>query len=313
MLWPLHLPENSHEHPSEIPVSSPRGCRHCRRRGAPSSNGCCGSVRTCHGGLTAGLPRPGRILLAVSFGQQRLWFMAQLDPASSVYNTVSSISLATPVDVEALQGAVDALVARHESLRTTFEAVDGEPFQRVNAHAPVVVEVGLPTPEFVRRPFDLERGPLVRVCVTVDTGQVVACVHHIVTDGWSMGIFLRELSVVVHGGTRRKVLAALAPLPIQYCGFCRVATRGTLRAPVIGAAEFLASRVGGSAGAGSGHRSSAPGDALLPRGDSPGADLAGDRGAACGDWRGTGRHFVYGGAGRFLCAAWAATAAKTKW
>jgi hypothetical protein len=165
------------------------------------------------------LSRPERDgLLTVSFGQQRLWFMAQLDPASSVYNTVSSGSLATPVKIDALQEAVDALVERHESLRTTFEAVDGQPFQRIHAHAPVVVQVGFPTPEFVRRPFDLERGPLVRVCVNVDTGQVVACVHHIVTDGWSMGIFLRELSLLYTAGCRGES-ATLGPLPIQYADF----------------------------------------------------------------------------------------------
>ena len=151
----------------------------------------------------------------VSFGQQRLWFMAQLDPGTSVYNTVSSLSLPAPVDVAALQGAVDALVARHESLRTTFEAVDGQPFQRVHVHAAVAVEVGVPTTEFVRRPFDLEHGPLVRVCLVVDTGQVLACVHHIVTDGWSMGIFLQELSTLYKGRVRG-IHAKLPPLPIRY-------------------------------------------------------------------------------------------------
>ena len=162
------------------------------------------------------LPRPGPDGLAmVSFGQQRLWFMAQLDPTSSVYNTVSSATLAAPVDVAALQGAVDTLVARHESLRTTFEAVDGEPFQRVNSHAAVIVEVGVPATEFVRRPFDLEHGPLVRICVAVDTGKVVACVHHIITDGWSMGIFLQELSALYEGRVRG-VPVTLPQLPIQY-------------------------------------------------------------------------------------------------
>ena len=165
------------------------------------------------------LPRPVRDgLLAVSFGQQRLWFMAQLGPANSVYNTVSSVSLVTPVDLKALQRAVDELVARHESLRTTFEAVDGEPFQRIHTHALIDVQVGQPTPEFVRRPFDLEHGPLARVCVNVDSGQVVACVHHIVTDGWSMGIFLRELSLLYTAGRAGKS-AALPPLPIQYADF----------------------------------------------------------------------------------------------
>ena len=105
------------------------------------------------GRVTAG-PEPAD-LAPVSFGQQRLWFMAQLDPASPVYNTISRITLAAPIDLGALQGAVDALVARHESLRTLFEVVDGEPFQRVNASASVVVEAGVPATEFVHRPFDL--------------------------------------------------------------------------------------------------------------------------------------------------------------
>jgi amino acid adenylation domain-containing protein len=159
-------------------------------------------------------PEPADLAPA-SFGQQRLWFMAQLDPASPVYNTISRITLAAPIDLGALQGAVDALVARHESLRTLFEVVDGEPFQRVNASASVVVEAGVPATEFAHRPFDLQRGPLVRVCAAVDTGQVVVCMHHIVTDGWSMGIFLRELSVL-YKGRLRNVPVKLPPLPIRY-------------------------------------------------------------------------------------------------
>ena len=71
-------------------------------------------------------------LMALSFGQQRLWFMAQLDPVSSVYNTVTSVSLPDRVDLDALQWAVDAMVERHDSLRTTFVATDGEPFARIN-------------------------------------------------------------------------------------------------------------------------------------------------------------------------------------
>lgn len=162
------------------------------------------------------LPPPVRDGLAVtSFGQQRLWFMAQLDPAGSVYNTVSTLTLAVPVDAAALQAAVDALVARHETLRTTFEAVDGEPFQRVNVHAAVTVAMDVPTPEFIRRPFNLEHGPLVRVSLATDTGKVVVCVHHIVTDGWSMGIFLRELSAL-YAGRVRGIPVTLPPLLIQY-------------------------------------------------------------------------------------------------
>lgn len=160
-------------------------------------------------------PPPRADLAPASFGQQRLWFVTQLDPASSVYNTISKLSLAPPVDLAALQRALDALVERHESLRTTFELVDGEPFQRVNASADLVVEVGLPTTEFARRPFDLEHGPLIRLRVAVDMGQVVVCMHHIVTDGWSMGILLRELSVL-YEGRMRGIPVTLPPLPTRY-------------------------------------------------------------------------------------------------
>jgi len=162
------------------------------------------------------VPRADREgLMPLSFGQQRLWFMAQLDPASSVYNTVTSVSLPDRVDLDALQWALDAMMERHESLRTTFVSRDGEPFARLKTEVTVLVEVDAAPEALARRPFDLERGPLLRVGVTIDRKLLVVCMHHIITDGWSMRIFLRELWLL-HAARLRREPANLPPLPISY-------------------------------------------------------------------------------------------------
>ena len=157
-------------------------------------------------------------LVPLSFGQQRLWFMAQLDPDSSVYNTVTCAPLPDPVDLDALQCAVDAMVERHESLRTTFNATDGEPVARLSARVTVLVEVNVQPAALAQRPFDLERGPLLRVGALLDQGLVMVCIHHIITDGWSMRIFLREFWALYAARTRGE-LARLPPLPVSYADY----------------------------------------------------------------------------------------------
>jgi len=153
-----------------------------------------------------------------SFAQQRLWFLDRLIPDRQLYVVDVAIRLDGVVDLAALTWAVDALVARHESLRTTFIAVDGVPFARVNSGTPVVVEVDADPLEFARRPFNLEQGPLLRVCLMPAKSLLVVCIHHIVTDGWSMQIFLRELSALYAAGRSGRSVP-LAPLPIQYADF----------------------------------------------------------------------------------------------
>jgi len=157
-------------------------------------------------------------IFPTSFAQQRLWFLDQLVPDRQLYNVDVAMHLDGPVDFRALRWAVDALVARHESLRTTFVTVDGEPFARIGGGEPVVVEVDADPLEFARRPFDLERGPLLRLCLIPTQSLLVVCIHHIVTDGWSMQIFLRELSALYAAGCAGKPVA-LAVLPIQYADF----------------------------------------------------------------------------------------------
>jgi len=158
-------------------------------------------------------------LMALSFGQQRLWFMTQLDPVSPVYNTLTSVPLPDRgVDLDALQWAVDAMVERHESLRTTFVAIDGEPFARLSPDIRVAVEVDAAPAAFARRPFDLERGPLLRVCVLRSQKLLVVCMHHIITDAWSMTIFLRELWVL-HAARLHGQAVSLPPLPVSYADY----------------------------------------------------------------------------------------------
>jgi hypothetical protein len=156
--------------------------------------------------------------VVASFGQQRLWFMAQLDPLSPVYNTVSSLRLGLPVDVGALGWAIDALVARHESLRTTFTAIDGQPFQRVHPHLPVVLRALADhdaAQRLAREPFDLDSGPLLRTGLLSSDGLLIVCLHHIITDGWSMRIFFDELNAL-YDARRHRRQATLPALTIQY-------------------------------------------------------------------------------------------------
>jgi hypothetical protein len=108
-------------------------------------------------------PEEQIFIFPTSFAQQRLWFLDRLMPGHRLYVVEVAIRLEGAVEMGALSWAVDTLVARHESFRTTFVTVDGKPFARVSGGTQVVVEVDADPQEFVRRPFDLERGPLLRV------------------------------------------------------------------------------------------------------------------------------------------------------
>ncbi|KZB86538.1 non-ribosomal peptide synthetase [Amycolatopsis regifaucium] len=174
---------------------------------------------------TADRDRP----LPLSFAQRRLWFLDRLHPDDAEYNSALALRLTGVLDVQALAEALRSLVERHESLRTTFDEVDGEGVQII--HPPS----GLPLPvvdvdaealdrvllEEYSRPFDLRRGPLVRALVA-RTGPeeyvLLLCVHHIVTDGWSMGVLTGELAELYNAGVRGEE-AALPPQPVQYADF----------------------------------------------------------------------------------------------
>ena len=174
--------------------------------------------------------------VATSFSQRRLWFLDQLQPGSSAYSETIGWCCDGPLDIVALRLAVGGLVARHETLRTTFAAVDGEPVQVIAPVLAVPVEV---EPLVVREgeareaaitrwagavaaePFDLERGPLLRVKVlrlSDDEHALVLVIHHIVSDGWSLGVLQRELAALYGAAVRGEELA-LAELPIQYADY----------------------------------------------------------------------------------------------
>ncbi len=183
----------------------------------------------------APLPRDGGPLPA-SFAQRRLWFVQQMEPRSWAYNMAFPLRLAGTLDARALRRALTAVVARHEALRTTLEERGGEPVQVIHPPAPVrlpTVELrGLPAEARerearrlaeaeARRPFDLGRGPLLRATLLRLGGEEAAALftlHHVVTDGWSMEVLVREVSALYaaeQGGEE----ARLAPLPVQYADY----------------------------------------------------------------------------------------------
>ncbi|KAA2257273.1 amino acid adenylation domain-containing protein [Solihabitans fulvus] len=168
--------------------------------------------------------------LPLSSAQQRLWFLDDLAPGGTEYNTGVGLRLTGRLDEAALLAALAALAARHESLRTTFDTVDGRGVQRVADHGDLPlrsVDLGHLSgtdrdtaldAELLReagRPFDLRRGPLTRAVLIrlAETEHVlVLAQHHIVTDGWSVGLLVDELGeLYAHGAA-----AGLPDLPIQY-------------------------------------------------------------------------------------------------
>ena len=183
----------------------------------------------------AAIPAPAREAVAeypLSYGQRALWFLQQVAPESAAYNLVHAARIPTELDIPALRRAFQKLVDRHPALRTTFAAPHGEPVQRVHEHMEVSFQVedastwseeylNARLAEEVYRPFDLERGPLMRVKLFTRSPQdhiLVLGMHHIVTDLWSLAVFLHELGVL-YTAEKTGVPASLKPLPAQYTDF----------------------------------------------------------------------------------------------
>jgi amino acid adenylation domain-containing protein len=172
----------------------------------------------------------------LSYAQQRLWFMEQFEPGQPVYNIPVAVRMTGELDVEALAESLARVVERHESLRTTFTAREGNPAQIVHATLPVgleVEDVSAPAAdegeEEVRRrararaslPFDLEAGPLVRATLYrlgEEDAVLLLVMHHLISDGWSLGVLVRELAAF-YEAARRGRPAPLAELPVQYADF----------------------------------------------------------------------------------------------
>jgi len=160
-------------------------------------------------------PVPRRPAMPLSFAQRRLWFLDLLHPGTALYNVPAALRLLGELDVTALRRALDALVRRHESLRTTFTP-EG---QRIAPEGAVLLHEGAWDPSFIAEaaatPFDLETGPLLRASllrVGPREHVLLLVMHHIVTDGWSMGVMARELGELYAG-------RQLPPLTLQYADF----------------------------------------------------------------------------------------------
>ncbi|HYW71139.1 MAG TPA: amino acid adenylation domain-containing protein [Pyrinomonadaceae bacterium] len=180
----------------------------------------------------APVPRAGA--LPLSFAQERMWFLYQLEAGSATYNISSATRLKGQLNTLALEQSFNDLVRRHEALRTSFANVDGRPVQLINEAAPIALDVSdlsaVPDPETEARrlveeeslqPFDLETGPLMRVRVLrlgAEEHVLLLTMHHIISDGWSIGILVREMTEL-YSARAKGESPELAGLPIQYADF----------------------------------------------------------------------------------------------
>lgn len=174
--------------------------------------------------------------LPLSFAQQRLWFLDQLEPNSPFYNIPAALEISGALNVTALEKSINEIVKRHESLRTIFKSRSGKPYQEILPEAPVVLEVqdlsGMETEEQenhiqklareeAQKPFNLSEGPLFRVSL-VKTGETAHVIffnmHHIISDGWSVNVLVKEVAECYPHFDKNEA-PDLPPLPVQYADF----------------------------------------------------------------------------------------------
>ncbi|MBW4417614.1 MAG: amino acid adenylation domain-containing protein [Myxacorys californica WJT36-NPBG1] len=173
--------------------------------------------------------------LPLSFAQERLWFLDQLEPGNPFYNLAATIRLVGHLDIAALHQSLNALIERHEILRTRFVSVDGQPTQIVSTmrvDLPILdlsnvsptaqeSEVRRLSLEQAQSSFDLQQGSLLRaqlVSLREHEHVLLLCAHHIIFDGWSTNIFLQELASFYQTFLAQKS-SLLPALPIQYADF----------------------------------------------------------------------------------------------
>jgi amino acid adenylation domain-containing protein len=179
------------------------------------------------------VPRDGALQL--SFAQERLWFLAELDPGAAAFNIVSRTRLSGALDAVALERAFAELIRRHEVLRTTFSVVEGRPVQVIHDHAPIdlaLIDLArLPAAEregavrgareAVSRPFDLAVGPLIRARLLSSGPRdhlLLLGLHHIVSDAWTQGILNREIGAL-YAAFAAQQPSPLPELPLQYADY----------------------------------------------------------------------------------------------
>jgi hypothetical protein len=174
----------------------------------------------------------------LSFAQQRLWFLQQMNLQSPAYNMPVASRLVGRLDVKALEQALNEIVQRHEVLRTTFQMVDAQPMQVISARGalalPLLDLTHLPQTareaeahhlalENLNQPFDLVNGPLLRarlLRMNVEDHVLLLTMHHIISDGWSIGVLVNEL-VAFYSSFSLGVPPTLASLPIQYADYAQ--------------------------------------------------------------------------------------------
>lgn len=172
----------------------------------------------------------------LSFAQRRLWFLDQLEPGSPLYIIPAAIRLNGPLDAAALRRSLQAVVQRHETLRANFIELEGEPVQIIRPHVALAVplidlqnlspdrqedEIRRLAESEAQRPFNLSQDSLLRATLLklgVAEHLLLLTVHHIVFDGWSTGVFLREMGILYEAGRNGRSLS-LPDLPIQYADY----------------------------------------------------------------------------------------------
>lgn len=170
----------------------------------------------------------------LSYAQQRLWFFEQLKPGSSLYNIPAAVHLSGSLNVTALEQSFQEILRRHEALRTTFIKVEGQPAQVIHSTLDMGLSIldctTIPNPKSqipnfllaaAQQPFDLTTGPLVRIQLlklAQEEHILLLVIHHIIADGWSMGVLIQELTTLYEAFSRKQP-SPLAEPPIQYADF----------------------------------------------------------------------------------------------
>jgi hypothetical protein len=174
--------------------------------------------------------------LPLSYAQQRLWFLDQLEPNSSFYNVPLALHLAGDLQADILEKSLQKIIQRHEALRTNFTTIEGNPVQIIKPESnwKLTIVNGKDSPKYredselkkwleihSHQPFDLANESLIRATLLElsDTEHfLVICMHHVVSDGWSMGVFIQELTTLYNAYTKG-LEPLLKELPIQYADF----------------------------------------------------------------------------------------------
>jgi len=192
------------------------------------------SARPAQAPEPAAGPRQGNPPL--SFAQERLWFLDQFEPNNAAYNLTLTLPLAGAVDDSVVRQALNEIIRRHEALRTTFVLVDGQPVQSIKPVAEIDLTVldlctalehtrqfesGTRITQEMFQPFNLSTGPLIRgllVHHSTTEHMLVITMHHIISDGWSLGVFMDEFKIIYYSLTHNSPIS-LPALPLQYADF----------------------------------------------------------------------------------------------